>query len=88
MRVFVAVLFACLANPATASDYYKVQVTRKAQDLYQVDFQSIYVKTRFYYEYVYSSEAILRIDSQFEYNVGEIIFVGNGGAKYDLEKLL
>jgi hypothetical protein len=88
MRFATAVLLACIATPVSASDYYKVQVTRKAQDLYQVDFQSIYVKTRFCHEYVHSSEAILKIDSQYGYNIGEIIFVGNGGGKCDVEKLL
>jgi hypothetical protein len=74
--------------PCWASDYYKVDVTRKAQDLYEVTGKGIYVKTRYCYEYVYSSEAILKIDATVGYTVGEIIFVGNGGSKCDIEKLL
>jgi hypothetical protein len=46
------------------------------------------VKTRYCYEYVYYSDAILKIDSTYGYTIGEIIFVGDGGAKCDIEKLL
>jgi hypothetical protein len=77
-----------LTTVAWASDYYKVDVTRKAQDLYEVDGQGIYIKTRYCYEYVYSSEAIVQVDSPAGYTVGEIIFTGNGGSKCDIEKLL
>jgi hypothetical protein len=65
-----------------------VQVTRKAQDLYEVMGQGVYVKTRYCYEYVYSSDAILKIDSTAGFNIGEIIFVGNGSNKCDVEKLI
>jgi hypothetical protein len=82
----------CIALSATsqcwASEYYKVDVTRKSQDLYEVTGQGIYVKTRFCYEYVYYSEAILKIDAPAGYTIGEIIFVGSGGNKCDIEKLL
>ena len=71
-----------------ASEYYKVQVTRKDQDLYKIDYQNIYIKTRYCYEYVYYSDAILKIDSNYGYNIGEIIFVGNGNSKCDIEKIL
>jgi hypothetical protein len=88
IRAFLLLLCMAIASPSLASDYYKVDVTRKAQDLYEVTGQGIYVKTRYCYEYVYSSEAILKIDSPSGYTVGEIIFVGNGGNKCDIEKLL
>lgn len=77
-----------VAVPAAASDYYKVQVTRKAQDLYLVDGQGIYIKTRYCYEYSYSADAILKIDSEYGYNVGEIIFAESSSAKCDIEKLI
>jgi hypothetical protein len=77
-----------LATVASAADYYKVEVTRKAQDFYEIVGKNIYVKTRYCYEYVYFSDAILKIDSPYGYNVGEIIFVGDGGQKCDVEKLL
>ena len=76
------------APHAFASDYYKVQVTRKAQDFYEVVGQGIYIKTRFCYEYVYSADAILKIDSTVGYTIGEIVFVGSGSGKCDIEKLL
>ena len=71
-----------------AADYYKVQVTRKSQDFYEVVGSNIYIKTRYCYEYVYYEDAILKIDSPYGYNVGEIIFVGSNGAKCDVERVL
>ncbi|QWG21551.1 hypothetical protein KMZ93_16240 [Bradyrhizobium sediminis] len=82
------VLFLHSAYPLVASDYYKASVTRKSQDLYEVVGQNTYVKTRYCYEYVYYSDAILKIDAPSGYTVGEIIFVGNGGNKCEIEKLL
>lgn len=89
----IAVLIALLATPVAtsqcwSSEYYKVDVTRKSQDLYEVMGQGIYVVTRFCYEYVYSSDAIIKIDAPAGYTVGQIIFVGSGGNKCDIEKLL
>ena len=85
LSVMVALL---IATNAFASDYYKVSVTRAAQDLYQVDGTRVYIKTRFCYEYVYSSDAIVVIESPYGYNVGQIIFVGNGGNNCEVEKVL
>jgi hypothetical protein len=88
MRWIIAATIVACCGSAVASDYYKVQVTRKAQDLYEVMGQGVYVKTRYCYEYVYSSDAILKIDSTAGFNIGEIIFVGNGSNKCDVEKLI
>jgi hypothetical protein len=89
IRYFLmAIIGLAYCLPSYASDYYKVQVTRKAQDLYEVVGQSIYVKTRYCYEYVYYSDAILKIDSSAGYSVGEIVFVDASGSKCDIEKLL
>jgi len=88
LKLAMVLTFAFSTTAALASDYYKVDVTRKAQDLYEIDGQGIYIKTRYCYEYVYSSEAIVQIDSPAGYTVGEIIFTGNGGSKCDIERLL
>jgi hypothetical protein len=77
-----------MASAAECSEYYKAQVTRKSQDFYEVVGQGIYIKTRYCYEYVYYSDAILKIDSPYGYSVGEIIFVSDGGGKCEIEKLL
>ena len=76
------------ASVAAASDYYKVEVTRKSDNLYEVVGRGIYVITRFCYEYVYYEDAILKIDSQVGYTIGEIVFVQSGGAKCDIEKIV
>jgi hypothetical protein len=76
------------AQSVPASDYYKVQVTRKAQDLYEVVGQNIYVKTRYCYEYAMYEDAIIEIDSPYGFSVGKIIFVGSSSQQCDIEKLL
>ena len=73
---------------AGATEYYKVQVTRKSDNLYEVVGQGIYVITRYCYEYVYYEDAILKIDSPYGYTAGEIIFVKSPGSKCDIEKLV
>jgi hypothetical protein len=87
--IVAAILLFASSTATMASDYYKVQVTRKGQDLYEVVGQGgLYVKTRYCYEYVYFADAILKIDSPVGFNIGEIIFVGSGSNKCDVEKLL
>jgi hypothetical protein len=88
-RLILTVLFMALGyGPSLASDFYKVSVTRKGQDLYLIDGQNIYIKTRYCYEYAYSEEAILQIDSLYGYNVGQINFTGLSGTKCDVEKII
>jgi len=83
----IAVIALCTAllsamSVATASDTYKVQVTRKAQDLYKIEGQgsSIYIKTAYCYEYATWEEAILILDSQpfsGSIAIGKIIFTNS-----------
>lgn len=73
---------------AQAAEYYKVEVTRKSDNLYEVVGQGVYLVTRLCLELALSEEAIVKIDSPSGYNVGEIIFVGSGGEKCDIEKVL
>lgn len=81
---------ALLAGPANASEFYKISVTRKGQDLYKIDNQDIYIKTRYCYEYVHYQEAILQIDSPSGYTIGKLIFVNSFGSnnECDVEKVI
>lgn len=54
---------------------YKVNVTRESDDLYKVSTQDIYIKTLYCYEYSYSQDAILEIESPQGYSIGEIHFL-------------
>jgi len=72
---------------ARAQEYYKVQVTRKSQDLYEIVGQGIYIVTRYCYEYSYSEDAIVKIDNQYGYSIGQLTFL-NGGTQCDIAKLL
>lgn len=73
----VVALLTC--NATWASDTYKVQVTRKGQDLYKIEGQggSMYIKTAYCYEYATWEEAILILNSQpfsGSIAIGKIIF--------------
>ena len=83
LLVFMASILPVVVH---ASDVYKVTVTRKGQDLYEVQGGQVYIKTRYCYEYVYGDESILRIDSPAGYSVGKLIF--NSGTSCDVEKVL
>lgn len=53
---------------------YVVTVTRKASNLYRIDGRSIYLITRYCYEYAYGEGAILDLDSYGGYTLGTIEF--------------
>lgn len=53
---------------------YKVNVTRKANNLYKVEGTDYYIETNYCYEYSYSDEAILSIESQYGYTKGKLFF--------------
>jgi len=53
------------------ADYYKVNVTRKSSNIYKVTGKEIYIFTKYCYEYVYYSDAILDMHGY----TGSIIFL-------------
>ena len=86
-RFIAAMAIALVVSGAHALDLYKVSVTRKARNIYQIDGTSIYIKTRDCYGHTRSKHAVLRLDSPDGYNIGELIFV-SGRNKCDVEKVL
>jgi hypothetical protein len=78
-RLLAAVLI--LVATASQASLYRITVTRKADNLYKVDGTSIFIKTRYCYEYAYSEEAILD-DTR-----DELIFT-SGGSKCDVETVI
>ena len=64
-------------------DYYKVTVTRKAQDVYQDSTTRTVIITRWCYEYVYYEEAIL----EWSGADGRLIFI-SGGSVCDVERVI
>ena len=53
---------------------YVVKITRKGSNLYLVDDKHIYIETKNCYEYSYSQEVILKVESNYGYTKGKIIF--------------
>ncbi|ROL58686.1 hypothetical protein D9V86_11675 [Bacteroidetes/Chlorobi group bacterium ChocPot_Mid] len=64
---------------------YSVRVKRIAQDLYQINNSSIYVKTRYCHEYSYGDEAILSYTGH-GYIKGKLYF-GKNKQCYDIEEV-
>ncbi len=81
----LAAAIAVLATPAPA-EVYRVTVTLNADGLYQVDGTSLYVQTRYCYEYAYSEDAILKYDSSCGYTKGVLYFL-DSEESYDIEEI-
>jgi hypothetical protein len=80
LALALAILFLQFQPPLSIAADYSVNVTRKGANLYQVTGKNIYIQTRYCYEYVYYSDAILRMQGYS----GEIIFL-NEGKKCDVK---
>jgi hypothetical protein len=53
---------------------YDVRVTRVNSNVYRVDGTSLYIRTRFCYEYGYGNRAQLKITGYYGYSIGTIEF--------------
>jgi hypothetical protein len=53
---------------------FKIDITRKGSNLYKIDGTDYYLETRYCYEYATRDEAILKVESNYGYNKGVIIF--------------
>lgn len=53
---------------------FKIEVTRKGSNIYKVEGTDYYVETRYCYEYATYEEAIIKVESNYGYNKGTIIF--------------
>lgn len=54
---------------------YSITVTREDDNFYRIGVSDIFIQTRYCYEYSYSQDAILVIDSNYGYSKGQIIFI-------------
>lgn len=54
---------------------YEVELTRIDKDLYQICGTSLYIETKYCYEYATWDDAILNITSNYGYTRGEVIFL-------------
>jgi hypothetical protein len=70
---------------SSESSDYSIRVKRIARDLYQIDNTSIYIKTRYCYEYSYGDEAILSYTG-YGYTKGKLYFEKNK-TSYDIEEV-
>lgn len=53
---------------------FKIEVTRKESNLYKVEGTDYYIETRYCYEYTTHDEVILKVESNYGYGKGTIIF--------------
>ena len=54
---------------------YEVELTRIDKDFYQICGTSLYIETKYCYEYATWDDAILNITSNYGYTRGEVIFL-------------
>lgn len=53
---------------------YVVNVTKKSSNLYKIDNKNVYIRTKYCFEYAYSKEVILRVESTYGFTKGKILF--------------
>ena len=53
---------------------YDVEITRISNNLYQICGTSLYIETKYCYEYATREEVLLNITSTYGYDLGEVIF--------------
>lgn len=54
---------------------YSVELTRVDTNFYKIEGTSMYIETRYCYEYAYRDDAILILDSYYGYTKGEVAFL-------------
>lgn len=54
---------------------YSVELTRVDDNFYKIEGTSMYIETRYCYEYAYREDAILILDSYYGYTKGEVAFL-------------
>jgi hypothetical protein len=54
---------------------YRVSLTRKEDNLYEIIGEDLYVRTRFCYEFCYSADALLELQTYSGVNLGKVIFL-------------
>mgnify|MGYP003299732725 FL=1 len=53
---------------------YSVEITRISSNFYQICGTSLYIETKYCYEYATREEVLLNITSTYGYNLGDVIF--------------
>jgi hypothetical protein len=53
---------------------YVEKITRKGSNLYKIEGKNIYIETKYCYEYSYSEEVVLKVESTVGFTKGKIIF--------------
>lgn len=70
-----------LADPLYA-EQYKVSLTRRDQNFYEVDRQNLFIRTKYCYEYGYGQDAIIDTENK------KVIFLGYSPNTCDLDMIL
>ena len=53
---------------------YSIEITRISSNFYQICGTSLYIETKYCYEYATREEVLLNITSTYGYNLGDVIF--------------
>lgn len=54
---------------------YSIELTKIDSNIYKIDGTSLYIETRYCYEYATRDDAVLIIESNYGYTKGEVIFL-------------
>ncbi|MBE6336719.1 MAG: hypothetical protein E7066_08630 [Lentimicrobiaceae bacterium] len=53
---------------------YSVEITRISSNFYQICGTSLYIETKYCYEYATREEVLLNVTSTYGYNLGDVLF--------------
>ena len=83
MKKLLLILAFTFTSVSAFAAFYKVNITRKSQDLYKTE-SGLYIVTRYCYEYPYGNDAVLKYEP-YGYN-NKLIF--DNGSTCEVEKVL
>ena len=73
---------------AVSIGQYALTVNRVESNFYEDPNQDVIINTRYCYNYAYSQEAILTVDSPYGYNIGTILFDDIVNTECDVQRVL
>ena len=82
-KLLAMVIIAGSLSSVVHAEYYKVNVKRVDQNLYNTTTGGLYIKTRYCYEYTYGDDAVLKYED-YSYD-NKLIF--DSGTTCEVEKV-
>ena len=81
-KVWLGLALGFVGASAAQAEIYKVSLTRKDTNFYQIDNGKLYLRTKYCFEFAMGQDAIIDTDKQ------EVVFLGYSPSKCDVDMIL